>query len=106
MSTAQTINDILVDALKPVYLDVINESDQHNVPKGSESHFKVVIVSDDFNGETLIKRHRSVNKLMAELLAGSIHALSLHTHTPEEWTARGGEVPASPPCRGGSALKS
>lgn len=41
--------------LKPVYLEVINESPQHNVPKRSESHFRVFVVSEKFNDLTLIK---------------------------------------------------
>ena len=101
MSTAAEINDILVDALAPVHLDVIDESHRHNVPAGAESHFKLVIVSEAFEGRGLVARHRSVNRLLGAQLAGSVHALGLHTHTPAEWAARGGAVPASPPCRGG-----
>jgi len=106
MSTAQQINDILVDNLQPVRLDVINESHMHNVPAGSESHFKLTIVSDGFEEKTLVARHRMVNKLLAEQLAGGVHALSMHTYTAEEWQSRGGEVPESPPCLGGKAKES
>ena len=102
MITAQLINDKIVDEFQPLYLDVINESDNHNVPAGSESHFKLVVVSDAFKDTSLIQRHRSINKLLADQLAGAIHALSLHTHTPEEWEKRGGSVPVSPPCKGGA----
>ncbi len=101
MQVAQTIHDILVDALTPAHLDVINESHQHNVPANSETHFKVVIVSDQFENQGLVQRHRAVNKLLSEQLQGPVHALSLHTHTVNEWQDRGGVVPASPPCRGG-----
>ncbi|MGQ7842942.1 BolA family protein [Granulosicoccus sp. 3-233] len=103
MSTADKINDILVEALAPVRLDILNESHMHNVPPGSESHFKLVIVSREFDGRNLVARHRMVNKLLAEQLQNGIHALSMHTHTPEEWDARGGQVPDSPPCLGGKA---
>ncbi len=102
MTTAQQINDKIVDEFQPIYLDVINESDNHNVPAGSESHFKLVVVSQVFKDTPLIQRHRSINKLLADQLAGSVHALSLHTHTPDEWEKRGGSVPVSPPCKGGS----
>lgn len=101
MLVAQIINDTLVDALAPVHLDVINESNNHNVPANSETHFKVVIVSNAFTEQSLIQRHRSMNKLLAEQLAGPVHALSLHTHTEQEWLDKGGVVPDSPPCRGG-----
>ena len=103
MSTASEIHDLVVEALSPVRLDVVDESHRHNVPPGAESHFKLVIVSDAFDGEGLLARHRRVNRLLVEQLAGSVHALGLHTHTPAEWTARGESVPASPPCRGGEA---
>ena len=106
MSTAAEINDILVDALAPTRLDVIDESHGHNVPPGSESHFKLVIVSEAFDGQGLVARHRSINRLLAAQLAGSVHALGLHTHTPEEWEARGESVPPSPPCRGGTKRES
>lgn len=103
MKTATVINDILVEALVPIRLDVINESHMHNVPAGSESHFKLVVVSDQFAGKNLIARHRAINKLLADQLKNDIHALSMHTYTPEEWSERGGEVPVSPPCMGGKA---
>jgi len=103
MTTAEQINDILVDQLAPIRLDVVNESHMHNVPAGSESHFKLVIVSDAFADNSLVARHRMVNKLLAEQLKGGVHALSMHTYTAQEWAARGGEVPQSPPCLGGKA---
>jgi len=102
VSVATEINDIVVDALAPVRLDVIDESHRHNVPSGAESHFKLVIVSEAFAGEGLLARHRRVNRLLADQLSGPVHALGLHTHTPEEWRARGESVPPSPPCRGGA----
>ena len=105
MSTAARIHDTLVAALAPVRLDVLDESHRHNVPPGAESHFKVTIVSEAFAGASPIARHRQVNRLLADELAGRVHALGLHTHTPDEWVARGESVPVSPPCRGGSAAE-
>lgn len=103
MSIAQLINDKVVEALSPVHLDVINESSNHNVPANSETHFKVVVVSETFVGQSLVQRHRTLNKLLAEQLAGPIHALSLHTHTTSEWLEKGETVTDSPPCLGGGA---
>lgn len=62
---------------QPTHLEVINESNMHNVPKGSESHFKVVVVSMDFENLSLIKRHRMVNDVLKDELAGGVHALSI-----------------------------
>ena len=100
MSVENDIIEKLQSTLQPEYLDVTNESHMHNVPPGSESHFKVVIVSSEFNGNMLVARHRLINKTLAEEIAGPVHALALHTMTPEEWSARGA-APDSPPCMGG-----
>jgi len=96
----QTISEKLVQAFAPEHLEVINESHMHNVPEGSESHFKVVLVSDSFKGKMLLARHRLVNAALEEELKGKIHALALHTMTMEEWFDKG-NAPASPPCLGG-----
>lgn len=100
MTIEDDIISKLQNALTPQHLEVINESHMHNVPPGSESHFKVIAVSDEFEGLMLIARHRLINKALAEELQGPIHALSLHTMTSEEWAEKGG-APASPPCMGG-----
>jgi len=86
----------------PSHLEVINESNNHNVPPGSESHFKVTIVSDAFKEQTAVSRHRMVNKVLAEELQNKIHALALHTYTEQEWYDRNEHAPESPPCLGGS----
>ena len=96
----QTITEKLEQAFHPEHLEVINESHTHNVPEGSESHFKVVIVCDDFKGKMLLARHRMVNGALEDELSGGIHALALHTMTMEEWFAKG-NAPESPPCLGG-----
>ncbi|MCW9047657.1 MAG: BolA/IbaG family iron-sulfur metabolism protein [Gammaproteobacteria bacterium] len=100
MSIEDDIIEKLQTALNPVYLDVTNESHKHNVPPGSESHFKVVAVTEEFNGKMLVARHRLINKALAEELAGPVHALALHTMTPDEWAEKGA-APESPPCLGG-----
>lgn len=101
-TTQQTIQQKLQQAFSPIHLEVVNESHMHSVPEGSESHFKVVVVSDAFEGEKLIARHRQVNRVLSAELAGGIHALALHTLTPDDWFNRGGTVSDSPPCLGGS----
>lgn len=95
------IKEKLQDAFSPTYLAVNNESDMHNVPSGSESHFKVVIVSRQFEGLRLIGRHRAVNAVLAQELACDIHALAMHTYTPDEWQGLA-DTPVTPSCRGGS----
>ena len=100
MNMQKTITDKLEEAFSPEHLEVINESHMHNVPEGSESHFKVVIVSDSFRDKMLVARHRMVNKALEQELKSGIHALALHTLTMEEWFEKG-KVAESPLCEGG-----
>jgi BolA protein len=100
MSMQATIEQKLASEFDTDYLQVDNESHMHNVAPGSESHFKVTIVSESFADQMLIKRHRMVNSALRQELQ-QIHALALHTLTPKEWQERGGQVAASPKCRGG-----
>jgi len=71
----------------------------HSVPANSETHFKVVVVSDSFVGKRQVQRHQQIYSALASELEGGVHALSIHTYAPEEWQDK---VPASPACMGGS----
>jgi stress-induced morphogen len=99
------VEAIVVDKLNrsfsPEYLEVINESASHNVPAGSESHFKVIISADFFLNQSAVKRHQAIYAELADELKSPIHALSLFVYTPEEWQ-RLVAVPTSPKCMGGS----
>ena len=101
MTVQQTIERKLAERFALAHLSVDNESSGHNVPAGSETHFKVVLVSDEFHGLRLLARHRLVNEALAGELAGPVHALAIHTYTASEWRDRFGEAPLSPPCLGG-----
>ena len=61
-------------AFDPMYLEVVDESYRHNVPAGSESHFKVVLVSDRFTGERFLNRHRMIYGTLTEELSNTVHA--------------------------------
>ena len=84
ISMQSHIEDQLQLALEPEYLEVVNESSQHSGP-ATESHFKIVVVSSDFDEMKLIDRHRFINKLFSEELK-QIHALAMHTYTPVSYT--------------------
>ena len=101
MSIHDKITDKLTNDFSPIHLEVVNESNNHNVPPGSESHFKVTLVSESFSDLTLIRRHRAVNKSLSGDIRSAIHALALHTLTPDEWFERHGTIPESPKCLGG-----
>lgn len=102
MSTQAVIESKLKARLAPEHLEVVNESYMHSVPPGSESHFKVTVVSETFEGLRSVKRHQLVYEVLTEELTGGVHALALHTYTPVEWQ---GEAPDSPQCLGGSKQK-
>ena len=103
MNVQETIEAKLAEALTPAHLVVENESSNHNVPAGSQSHFRVVVVADGFEGRRLLERHRMVNAVLRDELAGPVHALALHTYSEADWKARFGEAPMSPPCLGGQS---
>lgn len=92
----------LGEQFNPSVLQVLNESHMHSVPPNSETHFKVVVVSDQFAGKRSVARHQMIYQTLAEEVAGPVHALAIHTYTNDEWQQTGAESPASPTCRGGS----
>ena len=104
MSRKHRIESKIQEALQPQYLDVVDESYMHAVPADAESHFKVLVVCDVFADLPLIERHRKINELLGEELQAGLHALTMHTWTPDEWREKGG-APESPPCLGGSSLE-
>ncbi len=104
MTVGETLEQRLTEGLAPVHLEVVNESGQHNVPPGSETHFKVVVVADAFDGKPQVQRHRMVYRLLDEALRAGVHALALHTYSPADWAASGTALD-SPACRGGQAAE-
>lgn len=78
------IVNTLNDAMDISSLKIINESHMHNVPKESETHFKAVIVSNDFNDLSILKRHKLVYKTLDSIM-NKIHALSIHTFNEDEF---------------------
>lgn len=91
----------LSETFNPAHLEVVNESYMHSVPPGSETHFKVVLVADSFIGKRQVQRHQAIYACLADELKNGVHALALHTFSPDEWAATT-SVPASPNCMGGS----
>lgn len=102
MVVQNQIEQILRAKFAPQWLEVTNESHMHSVPENSETHFRVVVVSDSFSGQRSVARHQSVYGVLGEQLAGPVHALALHTYTPQEWREHSEGAPQSPDCLGGS----
>lgn len=96
-----SIRSKLTEALQPEYLEVHNESHMHAVPPGSESHFRVLVVSPCFQGLSLLQRHRLVNNALKDELSSRVHALAIQAKTPQQW-AIDPSLGKSPGCMGGS----
>lgn len=101
MSVANRIEHKLRERFNPSHLEVVNESGNHSVPLGSETHFRVVVVTPAFDGLGRVDRHKAVYETLAEEMRGGVHALAVVSRTPEEW-AKESTVAESPPCLGGS----
>jgi BolA family transcriptional regulator, general stress-responsive regulator len=93
MSVTGRVREKLMIALRPTRLDVVNESELHaghrNSPGTGDSHFRILIVSDVFSGKSRIERHRLINDLLKDELAGGIHALALSPLAPGEPLPKG-----------------
>ena len=101
MSLKERIEGKIRAVLEPQHYELVNESGNHAVPKGSETHFKLLVVSKQFEGRSLVLRHRMVYSLVEQEMKDGVHALALQTYTPEEWVAYQPDR-KSPPCLGGS----
>ena len=100
MNKQQELSAKLSAEFQPHFLIIENESHLHRSGKGGDSHFKVVIVSDNFEGLRQVVRHRLIYRLLAQDIENGIHALALHTYTLSEWRQVGGVFPESPNCAG------
>ncbi|MGC8534000.1 MAG: BolA family protein [Rhizomicrobium sp.] len=88
VNVAAAIRDKLTSALKPLRLEVIDDSARHEGHAGSrpggQSHFRVLIVSSLFEGMSRLARQKLVYATLAQELAGPVHALSVTARTPDE----------------------
>lgn len=98
---AQRLQQLFAEGLNPSYMLLEDESHNHSVPEGAESHFKLTCVSDAFEGLMPVKRHQKVYALAKPELDSGLHALALHLYTAAEWQKQQA-VPDSPNCLGGS----
>lgn len=88
MSVKSLIEEKLTASLRPESLSVVDESHLHaghagHRPEG-ETHFRVAVVAAAFAGKSRVERHRMVNAVLAEELAGPVHALAVHPSAPGE----------------------
>jgi BolA protein len=88
MSVERDIRDKLMKAFAPEAIEIVNDSHRHAGHAGSPgtgtSHFTIKVVSAAFAGKSRLERHRMVNDVLAQELAGKIHALAIQALAPEE----------------------
>ncbi|XP_078087582.1 bolA-like protein 1 [Mustelus asterias] len=89
----------LEQCLTPTHLQVINECHMHAVPTGSETHFKMVVVSNSFAWVPLLQQHQMVNEALKQELETRVHALSIQAKTPQ-WGVKP-HIDRNPACQGG-----
>lgn len=77
-----------LNSLHPTYLKIQDDSALHAGHSGNTggSHYTITIVSEAFNGLSLIKRHRIVYEAVGNLMTNDIHALSINAKTPVEFS--------------------
>tara|TARA_A100000164_G_scaffold302560_1_gene278023 strand:+ start:349 stop:675 length:327 start_codon:yes stop_codon:yes gene_type:complete len=97
MSRMDRISELIRGTSGIIHCEVLDESSGHNVPMGSETHFKLVAVGDVFVQKSRIQRHRMINAMLQVEFESGMHACSMHLFTPEEWEASS-DVPDSPEC--------
>ncbi len=94
---ATIIREKLTSALSPARLEIEDDSARHaghhheggmDARPGGESHFNLEVVSAVFEGKGRVERQRMINGLLAEELAGPVHALSIRARTPSEASAK------------------
>jgi stress-induced morphogen len=87
MKLENAIRKKIEEAFQPSFLEIENESQKHHRPPGSETHFRVVIVSEKFQGLSRVDRQRKVSGLFQTEFDEGLHAFSQKTFTPTEWEA-------------------
>ncbi|MFT5705965.1 MAG: BolA protein [Oceanospirillaceae bacterium] len=101
MNSAVKIEELVKKGLNCSEFYLENESHMHS-GNATQSHFKLILVSDDFIAKRAVQRHQSVYALVADLMNNPIHALALHLFTTQEWTVKEDKQLLSPKCLGGS----
>lgn len=101
MNRNESIEQLIKEKLNPEVLIVEDESNQHHVPKGAQTHFKVIAVSAQFEHLKRVDRHKILNELLKNEFETGLHALSMHLYTKEEWQQQKTSLLKSPACKDG-----
>ena len=83
-SIENKIINTLNESMNISSLKILDESYIHNVPEDAKSHFKIVIVSNDFSNLSQLQRHKLVYKHLGNIM-DDIHALSIQSFNEVEF---------------------
>lgn len=90
MSIAARIRAKLTESLNPTHFELVDESAMHAGHAGmkglaaGETHFRLSVVSDRFQGLNRVQRQRLIYQLLADEMAGGLHALAISARSPDE----------------------
>jgi BolA protein len=88
VSVAEKITNRLKIAFEPQELELRDDSERHRGHggwrEGGETHFHLRMISARFAGQGRVQRQRAVNRVLAEELAGPVHALTMELKAPGE----------------------
>jgi stress-induced morphogen len=100
-SRKNRIQEILQEKYSPLKLEIINDSEKHSVAPGSETHFRIFVVSEKFIGKTKVQTHQEIYKLflneMGDKHKNMLHSLSIVTKTPDQDSPNDGLGSVIPP---------
>ena len=98
MKMRTSIESKILESLRPNHWELVNESHMHSAGR-EESHFRLLVVAEPFNGLSRLQRQQKVYQLLADELKNGVHALSLRLLTPQEWEKGQAEGFVSPNCQ-------
>ena len=87
MSRVEQIEERINQALAPVKIDIVDDSQAHAGHAGAQKgggHFSATIVADAFAGKSSVQRHQMVYQALGDMMRNEIHALSIKAFTPQE----------------------
>lgn len=91
------IKDKVQQVLNPSFVELVNESDMHSGP-ATESHYRLVVVSNGFAGLSRVERQQKVYGLLKKEFSSGLHALTMRLKTPDEWNESKSKAFSSPDC--------
>lgn len=87
--TADLIKRYLTEALQPQLLEIIDNSAAHAGHAGTRNgggHYHITIISEAFEGKSLVQRHQLIYKALGDMMKDEIHALGINATSPSEET--------------------